>query len=747
MKSTRGIIFIALIFLMIMHPTHAQNIESKLKSSNLSLSFNGTFIANVPAQQSNANSADGRFWCTYDIGRVTDEVREIKNFQFYHDNHLLFTSDIVPGSDLYISNSGYIAFLDLTHHYKRELTIHFYSKTGSHLFSETFIAASVFGFSSTGNKFGVGNATYLKIISIPDHHIENYNGCDQFDIAEDENFIATALAGEMNVYAYEKLITAFKTDFIYPRRIIISSKNDIVAVIDKKFMNVYSIDNGRLLFQKKLAGNHSYRDLMLSDNKIFAGIQFRHDGISTGILKIYDLQGNVLLEKADASKQFRTFKSQKQLNKSSSYKQIPWPFVPFDSLHTIWNYYEQHMSYGYSDWSYLHQGLDIIVPMNEPTYAVEDGFVKCVLTISGNMHWRIAISNEQTSSLSKGWLYAHLVPSTIQFDVGDTVKQFDYLGDIVRWSEDWGHIHFVEIEDIGTVWRYNDNQWGITYNPLLSLRPNTDLFPPIIDDVFSDSKFGFCVNESDRYIEPDSLFGDIDIIIKVIDYIGDSPWQLPAYETYYWIKNLADGNIILPRTLGHILNHAYGFYDSNDYTPYATVIYKRDDRLLPSFWMDTIRNYYHVLTNSNGDSLIDLSEKQLAFATANYPDGDYRIFVAARDQYGNTTIDSMNVKFKNDLTNIAERKSQPVAKFELLQNYPNPFNPSTLIQYSIPKPGKVRLNIYNFLGKNISSLVDEFQNPGSYTISFDAKNLASGIYFYELKLGNHSEIRKMILLH
>ncbi|MCU0645930.1 MAG: T9SS type A sorting domain-containing protein, partial [bacterium] len=65
----------------------------------------------------------------------------------------------------------------------------------------------------------------------------------------------------------------------------------------------------------------------------------------------------------------------------------------------------------------------------------------------------------------------------------------------------------------------------------------------------------------------------------------------------------------------------------------------------------------------------------------------------------------------------------------------------------IPKPGKVRLNIYNFLGKNISSLVDEFQNPGSYTISFDAKNLASGIYFYELKLGNHSEIRKMILLH
>jgi hypothetical protein len=107
----------------------------------------------------------------------------------------------------------------------------------------------------------------------------------------------------------------------------------------------------------------------------------------------------------------------------------------------------------------------------------------------------------------------------------------------------------------------------------------------------------------------------------------------------------------------------------------------------------------------------------------------------------------MNVKFKNDLTNIAEGKSQPVSKFELLQNYPNPFNPSTLIPYSIPKPGKVRLSIYDSLGKNIRNLVDEFQNPGNYTVRFDAKDLASGIYFYELKLGQFSEARKMIVMH
>ena len=746
MKSTLSIIPILLFLSIFIQPAHAQDIEHKLLPSNISISFNGTFIANSPAAKSAANSADGKFWCTYDIGHVTDEIQEIKNFHFYQDDHLLFKSDQVRGSDPYISNSGYIALLDMTHHYKSELTIHFYSKTGKYLFAETFIGASVLGFSPTGNRFGAGNAKHLKIISIPDHRIEIYGGCDQFDISENENFIAVAFAGNVQVYSQKKLITSFKTDFIYPRRIKISSKNKLVAVIDKKHLNVYSLDHGSLLFQEKLTSNTSFRDLMVVDNKIFAGIHYRQDGVSKGILKIYDIEGNVLFEKTEASKQFSTFESQKQLNKSSSFRQIPWPFVPFDSLHTVWNYYEQHMSYGYSDWSYLHQGLDLIVPMNEPTYAVEPGFVKCVLTISGSLHWRIAISNEQTAAASKGWLYAHLVRSTIQFDVGDTVQQFDYLGDIIHWSEDWGHIHFVEIEDTGMVWRYDDNEWGITYNPLLSLTPNTDRFPPIIDNVFSDSKFGFCINESNIYLEPDSLFGDIDIIAKVIDYIGESPWQLPAYETYYWVKKIPENTIVFPRTLGQILNHSYDFYSSNSYTPYATVIYKRDNLLVPPFWMDHQRNYYHILTNNNGDSLIDLSEKELAFATTNYPDGKYCIFVEARDQYGNATIDSMNVEFKNGLTSVAENEIQNPAKFELFQNYPNPFNSSTHIQYSIPEPGNVSLKIYDILGREISTLVDEFQGVGTYSISFHANKFVSGIYFYDLKIGEFYGVKKMVVM-
>ena len=374
----------------------------------------------------------------------------------------------------------------------------------------------------------------------------------------------------------------------------ISSTHDIIAVIDKRHLEVYSLLDASLLFANSLRGNLSYRDLILEKGKILTGIHYRDHEFSRGILRIFNLQGNLILEKEESVKNIHHSYVPGQKDTSSlDYEEIPWPFAPFDSMCTVWNYYEQHMSYGEPDWSYLHQGLDIITPIGEPTYAVNGGFVKCVLTLGGQSYWRIAISPEQTPDYSTGWLYAHLIESTIQFDVGDTVETFDYLGDIIEWTNEWGHIHFVEIQDSGWVWRYDDDEWGITYNPLLSLRPDTDSIAPVIEDVFDYSKFAFCINESSTYLFPDSLYGDIDIIVKVIDYVGDSPWQQPAFETYYWVNTIPDGDTVFPRTLGQILNHPYDFYGSAHYEPYATVLYKRDEFLLPPTWMEILSNYYN----------------------------------------------------------------------------------------------------------------------------------------------------------
>ena len=84
--------------------------------------------------------------------------------------------------------------------------------------------------------------------------------------------------------------------------------------------------------------------------------------------------------------------------------------------------------------------------------------------------------------------------------------------------------------------------------------------------------------------------------------------------------------------------------------------------------------------------------------------------------------------------------------FELLQNYPNPFNPTTIIKYSVPVPGLVRIKVYNVLGIEVASLQNGFKNSGTYEINFNASGLSSGVYFYSIFDGNYFKTKKMLLL-
>ena len=154
-----------------------------------------------------------------------------------------------------------------------------------------------------------------------------------------------------------------------------------------------------------------------------------------------------------------------------------------------------------------------------------------------------------------------------------------------------------------------------------------------------------------------------------------------------------------------------------------------------------------MVTNSDGDTILDLSEKELAFITTNYLDGDYKIFIEARDAYGNATVDSMLVKFKNKISADLNAQNLHPNAFELGQNYPNPCNPATHISYSIPQETVVTLKVFNTLGREIKTLVHAKQMPGEYSVIFTADNLASGIYLYSLHAGNFSDTKKLLLLH
>ncbi|MBL0108807.1 MAG: T9SS type A sorting domain-containing protein [Ignavibacteria bacterium] len=85
-------------------------------------------------------------------------------------------------------------------------------------------------------------------------------------------------------------------------------------------------------------------------------------------------------------------------------------------------------------------------------------------------------------------------------------------------------------------------------------------------------------------------------------------------------------------------------------------------------------------------------------------------------------------------------------EYSINQNYPNPFNPTTNIQYEIPFDNFVNIKIYNLLGKEIMSLVDDLKKAGRYEISFDGSNLPSGVYYYKISSGNFEQIRKMVLI-
>ncbi|MDZ7263587.1 MAG: T9SS type A sorting domain-containing protein [candidate division KSB1 bacterium] len=749
MKNNLMTALIGSMFLAFAHFALSQEPLNRLAPHNLSLSSNGKFVPYRSDVNARAISPNGQFWCHYEIAAVSDEVRLLKNFILFEGGLPRFTLNEVPGSDVYISDAGFVAVMDMRFHFRSQVTIHFYSPSGNRLSSETFLRASLFGFSPSGKKFGVNSATGLTIISLLNQQQDHYPRCDQFDISADDSLVALASGGIARVYAHDNLLKEFQTDFIFSRKIKLTPEKHLLIAIDKKRLKAFSLSTGRLVFEQHLSHpRQSFRDLVVADGQIYAGIQERGRGITSGILRLIDYDGKILFQQEKSRQRFDTFNDASQLRKpTTDYGQLPWPFFPFDSMRTVWNHYEQHMGGYGSDYSYLHQGLDLITPIAEPTYAVDSGVVKCVLTIGGPVYWRMAISKVQQAEPATGWLYAHLIESSIQFDVGDTVQRHDYLGNIVAWTEEWGHIHFVEIQDSGLVWRYNDNEWGITYNPLLSLLNPPDTLAPVFEPVFPQSKFGFCINETSDYLLPDSLYGAIDIIAKVVDYAGDSPWQQPAYETFYWIKRLPTHELVFPRRLGSILNHAYPFYASDHYEPFAAVLYKRDSRLVPSTWMSLKRNYYHILTNNNGDSLINLAERDLAFDTRNFPDGKYRIFIEARDEYGNSTIDSMDVQFKNGLTSIKEGLDQKPAQFELQQNYPNPFNSATVIRYSIPQPGVAKLSVYDLTGREIIPLVQRFHLPGEYRIHLDANQFASGIYFYKLQLHHQSEVRKMLVIH
>jgi polyhydroxybutyrate depolymerase len=137
-----------------------------------------------------------------------------------------------------------------------------------------------------------------------------------------------------------------------------------------------------------------------------------------------------------------------------------------------------------------------------------------------------------------------------------------------------------------------------------------------------------------------------------------------------------------------------------------------------------------------------------------WPSGDKRYLFLSWGDIGKTNGDiNASAEIWNFLrayrlsgpTTVATHSQSP-REFLLFQNYPNPFNPSTTIKFELPRASQVGLTVCDILGREVSVLLNERKNAGSYEVKFDGQNLSSGVYFYRLRAGDVTQTKRLLLL-
>ena len=322
---------------------------------------------------------------------------------------------------------------------------------------------------------------------------------------------------------------------------------------------------------------------------------------------------------------------------------LPWP-LGTNTQRAVGNTYAEYQNYGGSP--YLHPGIDVLGADFEPVYAVSSGYVKAILTTSAQYHWRVAIGDSAGSGTGGGYLYAHLDEPTIAVNVGDFVTRGQYLGDLVPWPvANFTHCHFARIEDQGVQWSGN---WLCTRNPHTRLRDLTENTPPVFENALGSDAFAFCHDETSNYLDPADLNGIIDVIVKVSDQIA-SPWVCSVEEIRYSIfPAAAPEAFVVENKLAVRFDMPLDTYQGGPMDPFLVDLLYKEDSVCNTNGDYISRDFYHVITNSNGDDDFDAGDLGQAWDTSSIPDGNYIIEVTAWDAAGNSAVQQMQVTVDND---------------------------------------------------------------------------------------------------
>jgi N-acetylneuraminic acid mutarotase len=166
-------------------------------------------------------------------------------------------------------------------------------------------------------------------------------------------------------------------------------------------------------------------------------------------------------------------------------------------------------------------------------------------------------------------------------------------------------------------------------------------------------------------------------------------------------------------------------------------------------WYTTPESYFYDVAADKWTQLETKPTSVFASSVGSVilPNNSWRFIVSSGFRGGSYGTETTEIYYNNDnVPSSVKSDLVPILGFELAQNYPNPFNPSTIIKYSVPEDGYVKLSVYNILGKEVSALVNNWQRSGSYSVMFNARDLSSGVYFYKLESGPFNATKKLIVI-
>jgi len=662
------------------------------------------------------------------FGRINPVEEEIDVKYSYEDNEYYIQHDKLKliGTSLFPIANGYLTIV--TEHENIPTWLRLYDKSGNLILTKELNKIINTFISENGKYIIFFDGKNLQVLDIANQNFSSYQKSIQFAINNSGNPIFVDVKN--NIHYKNKIYQTLEgiRTVLFQNEIPLIITEHSIYNIEEKIQKLHTF-TGKI-FEVKIIENSLY--LVLKNNSNY---------------KLYKFNDSKNIEQID------------EINFDSSLNRIHEPiYAPLnygeeDFPFPIGNSYAEIQQYGATP--YLHPGVDYMGDDNQEVYAVHNGFVKAVLTTGGAPYWRVAIANDDIPEETQGYLYAHLNESSITVNVGDEVVAGDLLGTLYPWGfADFTHIHFARIFCTGEQW-YGD--WWTTENNLLDVINIQDTIPPIFENVWENNRFAF-INDNGTYLDPLALSGEFDIIAKCHD-IANSDWRIDLHDLSYSLHPMNDPDSTLFQQFSYVYDFDLDTYHSGIVdNMILNTIYSRDATCYSIGNYDE-REYYHIVTNSNGDSLITEDDAAESFDSSQFPDNYYYFKVTARDASLNTTIDSMLVSFSNGVN--ANNDQLQTTNYQLT-NYPNPFNPSTTISFAINTEDieDTELIIYNLKGQKVKNLSSslyhsepvEGRGENKYSVSWNGNNdynqpVSSGIYFYKLSVdGKDIKSKKMVLL-